>query len=108
MGEETEAREGGDKREHPRKNQAPGAPHHHHSGRRALTFLGRRSSATSASDPRSVGSSRSVREQCLQENKLGEQAYKHTLKAKASRHNTDATTIERQIWAGLCACAFGE
>lgn len=34
--------------------------------------------------------------------------YKHTLKAKASRHNTDATTIERQIWAGLCACAFGE
>ena len=71
MGEETEAREGGDKREHPRKNQVPGAPPHHHSGPGALTVLSGRSSATSASDPRSAGSGRSAR--CLRENRLGEQ-----------------------------------
>ena len=63
-----------EQREHPRRTQAPGAPPTPTQGRAgALTVLGGRSSATAASDPRSAGSSRSVREGCLQENRLGEQ-----------------------------------
>lgn len=62
-----------ERREHPRRNQAPGAPPTPTQGRAgALTVLGGRSSAT-ASDLTSAGSSRSVREGCLQENRLGEQ-----------------------------------